>query len=133
MAAVHGKNGYIMFGGIELTGLANEFSVNEEAPVEEVDAFGIPATEAYGGHPKFTLEIKGYISTVVAAGTVLHNALNLNTSATFSLGPQGSGVGNSRYNGTVVLTAVSITTPVAGIVGYSLSGKNHGSLALTAF
>lgn len=118
MAEVHGNAGSVTF--TNLTAGTNSWTLSIDGDVHDTTDF------ADGTDKTYISGLKGWSATVEANWDSANSAA-VGDSATLNLTVTGS----SDYEGTAILTGVSVSTPVADVVTVTYTFQGTGALTIT--
>ena len=125
MAVHHGKEGEVVIGG-SAVGELTAFTLETTGDVVESTKMADAAKTFVAGRTSFsgTLEMHfdeaDSVQTQFTAGSTL----------TFKLLPEGSSTGDRKFEGSGIITGMSVNQPMDGIVARSVTFQGTGALTI---
>jgi len=133
MPIVAGKDGYFAVAGLLLTGtVASEVALHLSNDELEATVIGQNWKAFLQGQAEATLDASGVWDSGTAAlalDAILFGMTNAGGTKPWELIPAGSAQNNTKYAGTCFCTGYEITNSVGGVVGFTASFRNAGSVA----
>ena len=124
MATHHGKEGVVTIGGTTL-GNATGFTVDTTHDVVEDTALGDSMKSFLAGRGTFTASIDMNFDETDSG----QEALDVGTSATLELYPEGADSGDKYYSGTGIVTGASIAVTLDGIISRTFNFQISGGIS----
>ena len=127
MATHHGKEGVVTAGGSgvgELTGFTLETSADvvEDTALTDATKSFVAGRTSFSGTLEMHFDEADSVQTQLTAGE----------SITFKLLPEGSSTGDRKFEGASVITGMSVSQPLDGIVARSVTFQGTGALTIGA-
>lgn len=134
MAKHHGKNGYFMIDGVDLTTFLTDISLEESTDTAETSTMGDEAKEYVEGLSGGSISLSGMWDDTATTGpdAVLAGLKGAGANP-FIYGPAGGASGQVKYSGDAILTAYSRTTPIGGAVAFTASFQATGAVVRGTF
>ena len=134
MGIVKGYNGSVKVGSTPtLAGEVKNFSISQSADVQETSTLGSAWATNTATLKRWTASLEANFD--IGDSGLLEFMSSFSSGAAldceFYVGGE-SGVGNTKYNGTLIVESMDLTNDVASIVTISISGTGSGSLTATA-
>ena len=125
MAVHHGKEGEVVVGGSAVGELVS-FTLETTGDVVESTKMSDSAKSFIAGRTSFsgTLEMHFHEADSVQP------QLTAGTSITFKLLPEGSSTGDRKFEGASVITGMSVSQPLDGVVSRSVTFQGTGALTI---
>ena len=125
MAVHHGKEGEVVVGGSAVGELVS-FTLETTGDVVESTKMADAAKTFIAGRTSFSgsLEMHFYEADSV------QSQLTVGSSITFKLLPEGSSTGDRKFEGASVITGMSVSQPLDGIVTRSVTFQGTGALTI---
>ena len=125
MAVHHGKEGQVAIGGTavgELTSFTLETTgdVVESTKMEDAAKSFIAGRTSFSGTLEMHFDEADSVQTQLTAGS----------SITFKLLPEGSSTGDRKFEGASVITGMSVSQPLDGVVARSVTFQGTGALTI---
>lgn len=135
---VHGKDTYVSLDAVDISEWTNSSEFSEKAETHNVTMYGGPKyadgrkPNVYsGGLVDATFKASGVYDATATTGTSVLRPL-LGTTVELIRRPLGTGTGKPEQTVDVLLTDVTITSPVADMVTWSIEGQCSGVIAETS-
>ena len=125
MATHHGKEGVVTLGGTgvgELTG----FTLETTGDVVEDTALTDATKSFVAGRTSFSGTLEMHFDETDSAQT----QMTAGASLTFKLLPEGSSSGDRKFEGSGIVTGMSVNQPMDGIVARSVTFQGTGALTI---
>ena len=125
MATHHGKEGVVTAGGSgvgELTG----FTLETTADVVEDTALTDATKSFVAGRTSFSGTLEMHFDETDSGQTQLVSGASL----TFKLLPEGSSGGDRKFEGSGIVTGMSVNQPLDGVVARSVTFQGTGALTI---
>ena len=125
MAVHHGKSGEVAIGGTgggELT----SFTIETTGDVVESTKMADAAKTFVAGRTSFSGTLEMHFDETDSAQT----QMTAGTSLTFKLLPEGSSSGDRSFEGSGIVTGMSVNQPMDGIVARSVTFQGTGALTI---
>ena len=125
MATHHGKEGVVKAGGTgigEITG----FTLETTADVVEDTALTDATKSFLAGRTSFSGTLEMHFDEADSVQT----SLVAGASITFKLLPEGSSSGDRKFEGASVITGMSVSQPLDGVVARSVTFQGTGALTI---
>ena len=125
MSVHHGKEGVVTVGGTgvgELTGFTLETTgdVVEDTALTDATKSFVAGRTSFSGTLEMHLDEADSVQTQLTAGS----------SITFKLLPEGGSTGDRKFEGESVITGMSVSQPLDGIVARSVTFQGTGALTI---
>lgn len=134
VVAIAGRGGQVKINGTpaSVIALVNHWSAQATTNVYDSTSLGDTWTQGVVGFRKLTGTIAGSWGVTSDAGqTGLHNAFINGTTVGLNLLVNGSDSGTDGYELTAFLTGFTTDVPVAGLVSFSATFENTGTVYFT--
>ena len=125
MATHHGKEGVITIGGTTLNN-ATGFTVDTTHDVVEDTALGNSMKSFLVGRGSFTFSIDMNFDETDSGQTALVQGAEL----TFAFLPEGNESGDRKFSGTGIVTGMSVSVPLDGVITRTVTGQGTGGLTI---
>ena len=125
MATHHGKEGVLTIGGTTL-GNATGFTVDSTHDVVEDTALGSSMKSFLVGRGSFTFSIDMNFDETDSGQTALVQGAEL----TFAFLPEGNESGDRKFSGTGIVTGMSVSVPLDGVITRTVTGQGTGGLTI---
>ena len=125
MATHHGKEGVITIGGTTL-GNATGFTVDTTHDVVEDTALGSSMKSFLVGRGTFTASIDMNFDETDSGQTTMVQGAEL----TFAFLPEGNESGDRKFSGTGIVTGMSVSVPLDGVITRTVTGQGTGGLTI---
>ena len=125
MATHHGKEGVVTIGGTTL-GYATGFTVDSTHDVVEDTALGDSMKSFLAGRGTFTASIDMNFDETDSGQTALVQGAEL----TFAFIPEGNESGDRKFSGTGIVTGMSVSVPLDGVITRTVTGQGTGGLTI---
>ena len=125
MATHHGKEGVITIGGTTLNN-ATGFTVDTTHDVVEDTALGSSMKSFLVGRGTFTFSIDMNFDETDSGQTALVQGAEL----TFAFLPEGNESGDRKFSGTGIVTGMSVSVPLDGVITRTVTGQGTGGLTI---
>lgn len=122
MARVHGKDADFSFDSTAMEGYLSNVRLNFAVPEADITAFGDSYQNFLAGKPGATIDVDGFWDTTPDG--VIFGELGLDAEE-WDFEPNGG----TGYDGFAIVTSYTITAPVNGAVGMSMSLRHNGGSA----
>ena len=127
MATHHGKEGVVTIGGTTL-GNATGFTVDTTHDVVEDTALGNSMKSFIAGRGTFTASIDMNFDETDSGQTTLVQGAEL----TFAFLPEGNASGDRKFSGSGIVTGMSVSVPLDGVITRTVSIQGTGGLTIGA-
>tara|TARA_A100000172_G_scaffold16154_1_gene8661 strand:+ start:30 stop:416 length:387 start_codon:yes stop_codon:yes gene_type:complete len=127
MATHHGKEGVLTIGGTTLNN-ATGFTVDTTHDVVEDTALGDSMKSFLVGRGTFTFSIDMNFDETDSGQTSLVQGAEL----TFAFLPEGNASGDRKFSGSGIVTGMSVSVPLDGVITRTVSGQGNGGLTIGA-
>ena len=127
MATHHGKEGVVTIGGTTL-GNATGFTVDTTHDVVEDTALGNSMKSFIAGRGTFTASIDMNFDETDSGQTTMVQGAEL----TFAFLPEGNESGDRKFSGTGIVTGMSVSVPLDGVITRTVSIQGTGGLTIGA-
>ena len=124
MATHHGKEGVITIGGTTLNN-ATGFTVDTTHDVVEDTALGNSMKSFLVGRGTFTFSIDMNFDETDSGQTMVQGA-----ELTFAFLPEGNESGDRKFSGTGIVTGMSVSVPLDGVITRTVTGQGTGGLTI---
>ena len=125
MAVHHGKEGEVVVGGSAVGELVS-FTLETTGDVVESTKMSDSAKSFIAGRTSFSGTLEMHFDEADSVQT----QLTAGTSITFKLLPEGSSTGDRKFEGASVITGVSVSQPLDGVVSRSVTFQGTGALTI---
>ena len=125
MATHHGKEGVLTIGGTTL-GNATGFTIDTTHDVVEDTALGDSMKSFLVGRGSFTFSIDMNFDETDSGQTTLVQGAEL----TFAFLPEGNESGDRKFSGTGIVTGMSVSVPLDGVITRTVTGQGTGGLTI---
>ena len=125
MATHHGKEGVVTIGGTTL-GNATGFTVDTTHDVVEDTALGSSMKSYLVGRGTYTASIDMNFDETDTGQTTLVQGAEL----TFAFLPEGNASGDRKFSGSGIVTGMSVSVPLDGVITRTVSGQGNGGLTI---
>ncbi len=125
MAVHHGKEGEVVVGGSAVGELTN-FTLETTGDVVESTKMADGAKSFVAGRTSFS----GTLDMHFDEADSVQTQLTAGASVTFKLLPEGSSSGDRKFEGAGIITGMSVTQPLDGIVARSVTFQGTGALTI---
>ena len=125
MATHHGKEGVLTIGGTTL-GNATGFTVDTTHDVVEDTALGDSMKSFLVGRGTFTFSIDMNFDETDSGQTALVQGAEL----TFAFLPEGNESGDRKFSGSGIVTGMSVSVPLDGVIRRTVTGQGTGGLTI---
>ena len=125
MSVHHGKEGQVAIGGTAL-GELTSFTLETTGDVVESTKMEDGAKSFIAGRTSFSGTLEMHFDETDSAQT----QMTAGTSLTFKLLPEGSSSGDRSFEGSGIVTGMSVNQPMDGIVARSVTFQGTGALTI---
>ena len=125
MAVHHGKEGEVVVGGSAVGELVS-FTLETTGDVVESTKMADSAKTFIAGRTSFS----GTLEMHFDEADSVHTSLVAGASITFKLLPEGSSSGDRKFEGASVITGMSVSQPLDGVVARSVTFQGTGALSI---
>ena len=125
MATHHGKEGVVTIGGTTL-GNATGFTVDTTHDVVEDIALGSSMKSFLVGRGTFTFSIDMNFDETDSGQTTMVQGAEL----TFAFLPEGNESGDRNFSGSGIVTGMSVSVPLDGVITRTVTGQGTGGLTI---
>ena len=125
MATHHGKEGVLTIGGTTL-GNATGFTVDTTHDVVDDTALGDSMKSFLVGRGTFTFSIDMNFDETDSGQTALVQGAEL----TFAFLPEGNESGDRKFSGSGIVTGMSVSVPLDGVITRTVTGQGTGGLTI---
>ena len=125
MATHHGKEGVITIGGTTLNN-ATGFTVDTTHDVVEDTALGDSMKSCLVGRGTFTFSIDMNFDETDSGQTTMVQGAEL----TFAFLPEGNESGDRKFSGSGIVTGMSVSVPLDGVITRTVTGQGTGGLTI---
>jgi len=125
MAVHHGKEGEVVVGGSAVGELVS-FTIETTGDVVESTKMADAAKTFVAGRTSFSGTLEMHFDEADSVQT----SLTAGASITFKLLPEGSSTGDRKFEGASVITGMSVSQPLDGIVARSVTFQGTGALTI---
>ena len=125
MATHHGKEGVVTIGGTTL-GNATGFTVDTTHDVVEDTALGDSMKSFLAGRGTFTASIDMNFDETDSGQTTMVQGAEL----TFAFLPEGNESGDRKFSGSGIVTGMSVSVPLDGVITRTVTGQGTGGLTI---
>ena len=125
MAVHHGKEGEVVVGGTAVGELVS-FTLETTGDVVESTKMADAAKTFVAGRTSFSGTLEMHFDEADSVQT----QLTAGASITFKLLPEGGSTGDRKFEGASVITGMSVSQPLDGIVARSVTFQGTGALTI---
>ena len=125
MAVHHGKEGEVVVGGTAVGELVS-FTIETTGDVVESTKMADAAKTFVAGRTSFSGTLEMHFDEADSVQT----QLTAGASITFKLLPEGGSTGDRKFEGASVITGMSVSQPLDGIVARSVTFQGTGALTI---
>lgn len=125
MAVHHGKEGEVVVGGSAVGELVS-FTIETTGDVVESTKMADASKTFIAGRTSFSGSLEMHFDEADSVQT----QLTAGASITFKLLPEGSSTGDRKFEGASVITGMSVSQPLDGIVTRSVTFQGTGALTI---
>lgn len=125
MATHHGKEGVVKTNS-NITGEVTSFTLETSADVVEDTALSDSAKTFLAGRTSFS----GTVECNFDEADTSQEECTVGSSLTFTLLPEGNSSGDASYTGTGIVTGMSISNPLDGVITRSITFQGSGALTV---
>ena len=125
MATHHGKEGVVTIGGTTL-GNATGFTVDTTHDTVETTALGDSMKSLLVGRGTYTASIDMNFDETDSGQTAMVQGAEL----TFAFLPEGNESGDRKFSGTGIVTGMSVSVPLDGVITRTVTGQGTGGLTI---
>ena len=125
MSVHHGKEGEVVVGGSAVGELVS-FTLETTGDVVESTKMADAAKTFVAGRTSFSGTLEMHFDEADSVQT----QLTAGTSITFKLLPEGSSTGDRKFEGASVITGMSVSQPLDGVVSRSVTFQGTGALTI---
>ena len=125
MAVHHGKEGEVAIGGTGV-GELTSFTIETTGDVVESTKMSDSAKSFVAGRTSFSGTLEMHFDEADSVQT----QLTVGSSITFKLLPEGSSTGDRKFEGASIITGMSVSQPLDGIVSRSVTFQGTGALTI---
>ena len=125
MAVHHGKEGEVAVGGSAVGELVS-FTLETTGDVVESTKMADAAKTFVAGRTSFSGTLEMHFDEADSVQT----QLTAGASITFKLLPEGSSTGDRKFEGASVITGMSVSQPLDGVVARSVTFQGTGALTI---
>ena len=125
MAVHHGKEGEVAVGGTAV-GELTSFTLETTGDVVESTQMSDGAKSFIAGRTSFSGTLEMHFDEADSVQT----QLTAGASITFKLLPEGSQTGDRKFEGASVITGMSVSQPLDGVVSRSVTFQGTGALTI---
>ena len=125
MAVHHGKEGEVVVGGSAVGELVS-FTIETTGDVVESTKMADAAKTFIAGRTSFSGSLEMHFDEADSVQT----QLTAGASITFKLLPEGSSTGDRKFEGSSVITGMSVSQPLDGVVARSVTFQGTGALTI---
>ena len=125
MSVHHGKEGEVVVGGSAVGELVS-FTLETTGDVVESTKMSDAAKSFVAGRTSFSGTLEMHFDEADSVQT----QLTAGASITFKLLPEGSSTGDRKFEGASVITGMSVSQPLDGIVARSVTFQGTGALTI---
>jgi hypothetical protein len=125
MAVHHGKEGEVVVSGSAVGELVS-FTIETTGDVVESTKMSDAAKSFVAGRTSFSGTLEMHFDEADSVQT----QLTAGSSITFKLLPEGSSTGDRKFEGASVITGMSVSQPLDGIVARSVTFQGTGALTI---
>ena len=125
MAVHHGKEGEVVVGGTAVGELVS-FTLETTGDVVESTKMADSAKTFVAGRTSFSGTLEMHFDETDSAQT----QMTAGTTLTFKLLPEGSTSGDRKFEGSGIVTGMSVNQPLDGVVARSVTFQGTGALTI---
>ena len=125
MAVHHGKEGEVVVGG-SAVGELTSFTIETTGDVVESTKMSDSAKSFIAGRTSFSGTLEMHFDEADSVQT----QLTAGASITFKLLPEGGSTGDRKFEGESVITGMSVSQPLDGVVARSVTFQGTGALTI---
>ena len=125
MAVHHGKEGEVVVGGSAI-GELTSFTLETTGDVVESTQMSDGAKSFIAGRTSFSGTLEMHFDETDSAQT----QMTAGSSLAFKLLPEGSSTGDRKFEGSGIITGMSVNQPLDGIVARSVTFQGTGALTI---
>ena len=125
MAVHHGKEGEVVVGGSAVGELVS-FTLETTGDVVESTKMADSAKTFVAGRTSFSGTLEMHFDETDSAQT----QMTAGTTLTFKLLPEGSTSGDRKFEGSGIVTGMSVNQPLDGVVARSVTFQGTGALTI---
>ena len=125
MAVHHGKEGEVVVGGSAVGELVS-FTLETTGDVVESTKMADAAKTFVAGRTSFSGTLEMHFDETDSAQT----QMTAGTTLTFKLLPEGSTSGDRKFEGSGIVTGMSVNQPLDGVVARSVTFQGTGALTI---
>ena len=125
MATHHGKEGVVKTGS-NVTGEVTAFTLETTGDVVEDTALSDSAKTFVAGRTSFSGSVEAHFDETDTS----QEAMTVGTSLAFTLLPEGNTSGDASYTGSGIITGMSISNTLDGIITRSVTFQGTGALTV---
>ena len=125
MATHHGKEGVVTIGGTTL-GNATGFTVDTTHDTVESTALGDSMKSFLVGRGTYTASIDMNFDETDTGQTTMVQGAEL----TFAFLPEGNESGDRKFSGSGIVTGMSVSVPLDGVITRTVTGQGTGGLTI---
>ena len=125
MAVHHGKEGEVVVGGTAVGELVS-FTLETTGDVVESTKMSDSAKSFIAGRTSFSGTLEMHFDEADSVQT----QLTAGASITFKLLPEGGSTGDRKFEGASVITGMSVSQPLDGVVARSVTFQGTGALTI---
>ena len=125
MAVHHGKEGEVAIGGTAV-GELTSFTLETTGDVVESTQMSDGAKSFIAGRTSFSGTLEMHFDETDSGQT----ALTAGASVTFKLLPEGSSTGDRKFEGAGIITGMSVSQPLDGVVSRSVTFQGTDALTI---
>jgi len=125
MATHHGKEGVVKT-GVNVTGEVTSFTLETTGDVVEDTALSDSAKTFLAGRTSFSGTIEAHFDETDTS----QEEMTVGSTLTFTLLPEGNDSGDASYSGSGIVTGMSISNTLDGVVSRSVTFQGTGALTV---
>ena len=125
MATHHGKEGVVKTGS-DVTGEVTAFTIETTGDVVEDTSLSDSAKTFVAGRTSFSGSVEAHFDETDTS----QEAMVVGTSLAFTLLPEGNTSGDASYTGSGIITGMSISNTLDGVVSRSVTFQGTGALTV---
>jgi len=125
MATHHGKEGVVKTGS-NVTGEVTAFTLETTGDVVEDTSLSDSAKTFVAGRTSFSGSVEAHFDETDAS----QEAMVVGTSLAFTLLPEGNSSGDASYTGSGIITGMSISNTLDGVISRSVTFQGTGALTV---
>jgi len=125
MATHHGKEGVVKTGS-DVTGEVTAFTIETTGDVVEDTSLSDSAKTFVAGRTSFSGSVEAHFDETDTS----QEAMVVGTSLVFTLLPEGNTSGDASYTGSGIITGMSISNTLDGVVSRSVTFQGTGALTV---